>query len=301
MYPFCLSKLTFQLSHNEIKELPPSLFQSLINLTGLNLQNNQLVFLPELLFCTVTKLESLRINGNRFRGLPNSLFQLTNLTFLDLSMNPQIGEAPRRLSALTNLQALEMTNIRMSRSLPYFTMAPLTKLQRLNLSQNRLQFDRSKEDDKAFLTLTRLEWLNLNFAQLTGLPYSIFVLTNLVTLHLNGNKLGSCGSRFSSFTRLKHLHLKDNRIKELYPDQFFHLTALETLHLSENPFQYIPNHMFDHHQRLQEIDLDPPLITKYEIDKTNLPKTLHIITTQPQYVINITIAKHLFRFVGTTF
>ncbi len=103
-----LSNLTrLDLSGNALSSLPNGLFDKLTNLTTLNLFKNQLNSLPIGIFDKLTNLITLNLSGNALSSLPNGLFdKLTNLTTLNLLDNPLRSLPDDYFDNLTNLETL---------------------------------------------------------------------------------------------------------------------------------------------------------------------------------------------------
>ncbi|MGA0241987.1 MAG: leucine-rich repeat domain-containing protein, partial [Candidatus Marinamargulisbacteria bacterium] len=150
-------------SYNRRKNLPANIFQSLKNLTDLNLMGFDLVTTPDCnIFQSLTKLERLNLGFNRLKNLPANLFQsLTNLRILDLSHN--------------KIERLDAT-----------IFQSLQNLEGLSIRENRL----TNLDATIFQSLINLKCLLINDNPLTTIPPTVFEsLTNLNELELNNNRL----------------------------------------------------------------------------------------------------------------
>ena len=144
------------LTRNQLKDLPPEIFQ-LTNLTKLQLGGNKLTVLPPEIFQLIN-LTHFSVTGNKLMVLPPEIFQLINLTELFLSNN-QLTSLPPGLGNLTNLTLLD-------------------------LGANKL-----KALPSEIAQLKQLTTLYLDSNQLTDLPLEIIHLSNLQWLGLTDNPL----------------------------------------------------------------------------------------------------------------
>ncbi|GAB4036001.1 hypothetical protein GCM10028774_27240 [Spirosoma jeollabukense] len=110
------------------------------------------------------------------------------VTGLNLINNNLVGTLPTSLSALTNLQSLELGANALTGGIPS-GIASLTALQTLNLSRTQL----GGTIPTSLGQLTQLQNLLLNESALTGtLPASLGNLTQLQNLQLYTNQLSGC-------------------------------------------------------------------------------------------------------------
>ena len=119
-----------------MSSLPPGIFNSLINLTYLDLDTNQLTSLPAGVFDSLTSLKNLNINYNELTSLHVGAFDaLTNLISLDLGGN-QLTTLPDGIfNLLTNLGSLHIENNQLT-SLPAGIFDTLTNLNALYVYNN---------------------------------------------------------------------------------------------------------------------------------------------------------------------
>lgn len=98
-----LNLTALNLSHNQLHELPPEIFE-LTNLVYLALSHNQLRKLPAGL-SNLFNLQTLVLDNNQLQEIPTEILGVTNLQHLFLDNN-QIRELPAEIGNLTNLQYL---------------------------------------------------------------------------------------------------------------------------------------------------------------------------------------------------
>nr|ABB21032.1 variable lymphocyte receptor A [Eptatretus burgeri] len=149
-----------KLNYNKLRELEPTAFHNLKELTYLNLDTNQLQSLPAGVFDELKNLETLWIQQNQLQSLPVGVFDhLVNLDKLHLQYNDL-------------------------KSLPQGIFDKLTKLSILQLSDNKLQ----SLPNGVFDNLAKLTRLELNINQLRSVPNRAFdSLSNIKTLWLDTN------------------------------------------------------------------------------------------------------------------
>jgi Leucine-rich repeat (LRR) protein len=153
------------------------------------------------------------------------------------------AEALRRIAACRTAQAeeLDLGGLRLT-ALDGELLAGLCQLgwlRRLFLGSSGV-FDEGKNafgplPGALFDALTRLEWLDLSFNFLPGLPASIANLTKLTRLNLVFNKIGDEGAQaLTGLTALTSLNLDFNRIGDEGAQALTRLTKLTSLSLAFN-------------------------------------------------------------------
>jgi uncharacterized repeat protein (TIGR01451 family) len=166
--------------------------------------------------------QSQNLNGN----LPD-LSALTQLQVLNLYNNQLSGTLPD-LSALTQLQKLSFSSNQLSGSLP--DLSALTQLQSLYLYNNQLSGTIPSE----LGNLANLTLLSLGVNQLSGtIPSELNNLVNLTGLYLSDNQLSGSIPELSALTQLTVLHLFNNQLSGSIPE-LSALTQLYNLGLSSN-------------------------------------------------------------------
>ena len=132
------------------------------------------------------------------------------------------------LTALTQLQTLNLSANRLSRPIP--DLSTLTQLQTLNLSANQLS---GTIPDLS--TLTQLQTLNLSDNQLSGTIPDLAALTQVHTLNLGDNRLsGPIPEELGNLNQLDVLYLDNNQLSGPIPAELGSLTSLQQLYLNKN-------------------------------------------------------------------
>ncbi|KAJ6886613.1 LOW QUALITY PROTEIN: receptor-like protein Cf-9 [Populus alba x Populus x berolinensis] len=168
------------------------------------------------------KLDSLKLFSNNFSGkIPYGFFNLTQLTYLDLSNNKFDGQISSSLGNLKKLDSLKLSSNNFSDKISY-GFFNLTQLTYLDLSNN-----------KNLKKLHSLKLSSNNFSD--KIPYDFFNLTQLIYLDLSNNKFdGQISSSLRNLKKLVFLILSFNIFSGKIPDGFFNLTQLSVLDLSNN-------------------------------------------------------------------
>ena len=247
-----LRNLVFQSSN--IQKIDNDTFNGLNNLEILNLWNNSLNQLD--LSHVSGKLTSLMLNlnnlsylrfpkrlenllyldlaSNRFRSFKTIDFNaFTNLRTLSLSQNSldNPNDISTYLKPLVNLTTVYLTNMSISGTIDSSLFKFNSKLQNIDLSNNRIV----KLASNAFtnLNITRI-YIDKNL--LTELDNSVFLGQNLLVLiDLDNNKLTKIGSRiFNNFTRLTLVSLNYNKLSKLDDSTFSGCKNLRYVYLYNN-------------------------------------------------------------------
>ncbi|XP_067860088.1 toll-like receptor 13 [Heptranchias perlo] len=205
--------------------------------THLNLTGNLIETLPPISFGHLPNLEHLRIDSNLLRSLNPVAFQgLTHLTFLNLSNNNMETIHKWSFNKLVNLTTLYLENNKISQLSPD-VFNSLHHLKYLSLKRNNLSdFSIIVKAVMFCKTLQRLDLSNNTISSLTlpgnmeNIPYS-----QLQTLNLAANIIGSVGNNSFPFHNISTLDLSYNRITTLDSNAFSHL-PLKMLKLSGNWF-----------------------------------------------------------------
>src|SRR3990167_8793052 len=238
------------LSFNQLSELPRSI-GLLEDLRILNLSYNRLCYLPAE-FSQLTRLETLNLNANFFisGGKINfpEIFQKKNS---ENSENFNFSEEFNKyeeldnkaeflgLSSVWNLDNLHTLQLGMNliNFLPEFSFFKLKKLQKLVLSQNKLNssdfpnFPESIDIRKLFF--------NGNLFETVPLQQLISLKDKLETLYLSSNPLQSVPSAIVEFTRLERLAvslpLKLQFVPEFFPKEISQM-KLKRFYFSGNQY-----------------------------------------------------------------
>ncbi|KAF8670871.1 hypothetical protein HU200_050136 [Digitaria exilis] len=115
----------------------------LLNFSSNNINGDTMGRLPE---CSWRKLQEIDFHGANLTGhIPVWIGNLTRLTYLDISRNMLIGDVPSGIGALSGLTYLSLGLNNFSGVLSKEHFSSLVNLEYLNLSQNSLKLDVSKD------------------------------------------------------------------------------------------------------------------------------------------------------------
>ncbi|GJP72571.1 hypothetical protein CLOP_g3288 [Closterium sp. NIES-67] len=207
-----------------------------------------------LLFPSFTKLKHLSLSGSGISSLPGQLTRLTALTSLDasgigltgpfppavtsfsllvhlnLSSNNLEGAIPDKLASLRFLKTLSLENNVLQGNIPGKLLA-LPLLQSLIMRNNSLTGVTSPGP----IPTPSLQILDLGYNKLTAIPDSVFDLTTLQHLYLNGNLIsGTIPMDLSALVTLSTLWLNNNHLSGTISPFFLTLGNLVTLNLARN-------------------------------------------------------------------
>nr|ABB21021.1 variable lymphocyte receptor A [Eptatretus burgeri] len=145
------------LNYNKLRELEPTAFHGLKELTYLDLDGNKLQSLPDGVFDKLTQLTILYLHNNKLQSIPDGVFdKLTQLQKLWLDNN-KLQSLPRGIfDKLTKLTDLTLSENKLQ-SLPHGVFDKLTELKTLYLQNNQLP----RVPEGAFNSLEKLTWIQL--------------------------------------------------------------------------------------------------------------------------------------------
>ncbi|XP_062171098.1 receptor-like protein 19 [Alnus glutinosa] len=190
------------------------------------------------------------ISNCNFRGsIPNSMAGLTQLVYLDMSLNMVSGSIPvfSMTKNLTNLdlssnnltEILDLSYNSLNRDIPV-SLFPLPSLQALRLSNNQFS---GQLKEFSNISSNKLEELDLSNNELEGpIPISIFQLRGLVILLLSSNNFDGSNLlvEYSGFNlssshipQIAWLGLASSKLKKI-PDFCRNQSMLYSLDLSRN-------------------------------------------------------------------
>lgn len=171
--------------------------------------------------------------GNLTAKIPDALWNLTSLSYLDLSFNNLEGRIPNALGNMMSLAYLDLSGNKLQGRIPP-TLGNMMSLSHLDLSGNNLEggFPQSHGN------LSELDLLHLNDNKLEGdLAYMskfLWKSTMLEFLELSGNKFFGSLPPLSRFSFLKILSLQNNELNGSFSETRLELPNLLILDVSGN-------------------------------------------------------------------
>ena len=269
------------ISKNSLRSLDSAVFrsQTLVSLHKLVLSFNQLGEIRPRTFETLVNLEELEITDNlKLRHIGAQCFTgLARLKRLILARNSIESIDAGAFAALVNLELLVLGY----NSLTTFhcdTFASLSKLKRLNLRNNRVaRFD----DAKLFRSQRQLTQIIFSANLIEHFDERLFAnLASIDRLFMHTNRLTVIGSTlFAGLATLRVLDIGNNRLSRIEPGAFDSLANLQTLDMSKNQVETLDIAVFARLARLDELNLSknqlsalPPLV----FAGTPLLRTLHL-------------------------
>lgn len=306
-FDYAENLVTFIASHNEITELPASLFADSKKIADLDISFNKINRIDPLAFDTENNLTSIDLSHNLIREMDNRTFaKLNQLEMLDLSHN-----LLETISSGLFLETVKLRELKLHANqlkiIQCDDFVTLIKLEYLTFSKNRLhELDVSCIlSDKPFALFVTSNWLSTltlsqNLAEIHAGENeitSVFVhspLVNLTVFEVPGNHIknineiiGVLGpslrslvlsdspigklnvSTFAKFKHLDHLALANTNLSNIQYGTFHHQQKLRALDLSENNLMKINFGILQwSSEQLQSLYLDGNMLT----DLTNLTK-----------------------------
>ncbi|KAE9610867.1 putative leucine-rich repeat domain, L domain-containing protein [Lupinus albus] len=211
------------LSDNHIQGIVPNWIWKLGNLQSLNVSHNSVTELEGPLQNLSSSLVVLDLNHNQLQG-PLTVFT-KHAAYLDYSSNKFGSVIPLNIGDyLSGMIYLSLSNNNFHGSIPV-SLCKAQNLQVLDLSENKI----SGTIPSCLIALSEtLGVLDLKMNQLTGpIPDMFPVSCALKTIDLNGNALdGSIPKSLANCTTLQVLNLGENKIDDGFP---FFLKTISTL------------------------------------------------------------------------
>ncbi|KAM7489871.1 hypothetical protein LguiB_027355 [Lonicera macranthoides] len=186
-------------------------------------------------------LSSLHLDVCNLPGIISPSLHLTNFSSIPLSIIHLSDNHFSKSSSYnwlfnfsSSLVDVHMSSNPLGGSIPE-VFGNMMSLESLNLYQCGLE----GEIPKSFVNLSRLKALDLSYNNLTGqLPelfHKLFASKNsLEILRLTLNKVSGSLPDFTSFSSLRHLKLRRNKLSGPFPKRFGQSSSLEDLDLSAN-------------------------------------------------------------------
>ena len=195
------------------------------------LRDQQLRSLPPTLFELGASVKSLDATGNRLSSLPDELSALTAVQRIVLSQNA-LSTVPGSLCALTTLKLLVMDGNALTQ-LPA-ELGQLKKLEKLSVAGNKLT-----ALPEALGQLQSLKSLTVSGNALTSLPDALGSCACLEEIDASRNALACLPVSLGRLARLRSLLLDGNRIATLPGEVLQGCTSLATLSLHDNPIDIV--------------------------------------------------------------
>ena len=225
----------------------------LSSLSSLDLSGNFFNSLPRGVLCDVTALRTLLLYKNKIHKTSDIAFEcLQQLRVLDLISNQLVELEANAFAAVPHLQQLNLEFNAISYIHPE-AFNKLVRLEHLFLGFNKL----TSLDISClvpFTSLTILELQNNQIADISGQHSNDSLLTNLVTINLNHNRLNTLTSAFQTFHYAKEVMLAENVIDSLGKD-FNQFASLTTVDLHSNGLHRINDNAFSQVVSLRHVDL----------------------------------------------
>ncbi|TMW66369.1 hypothetical protein Poli38472_004134 [Pythium oligandrum] len=175
-----------------------------VDLVKIDLSHNAIPSISDEIGALAT-VSSIKLCQNTLTSLPEGLFELTALTYLDLSHNQLQGKLSEGFGALVNLKELGLAANKLQ-TLPD-AIGNLSSLEVLRIEENALI-----QLPARIGQLRRLHTLTAHTNQLAALPTSFSELRSLQTLDLRKNRLDTMSGQLSTLQSLKFLDLRQNKI-----------------------------------------------------------------------------------------
>ncbi|XP_050666828.1 chaoptin isoform X1 [Leptidea sinapis] len=244
----------FDISGNQISEIPVNAFESIPSLSHLNISHNlHMSVLPQNIFSHNDALLVVDISDVGLKALPVNLFSKNrNLERIYLSHNnlQEISEGSfKNLKNLTHLD-LSYNNIVTIRT-PAFVN--VMSIQYLSLRGNQLNAFKGE----FFNTGTSLEVIDVSNNQLSYLfPSSFKIHPRLREIILTNNKFNFFPSELiSTLQYLELVDLSGNVLKNVDELDFARLPKLRTILLARNELETVSEMAFHNSSQIQNIDL----------------------------------------------
>ncbi|XP_057660617.1 chaoptin-like [Diorhabda carinulata] len=266
------------LSGNQLSEIPYEALQNCTKLSHFNIAFNEIFNIQDNTFQNwASTIKSLILANNRLNRLESDVFSsLTELKELSLSFNPLRYIDKDVFRGLENLESLEMSFSLDNVKLNYEIFDRLKNLKWLCLDHNNIDVIYPSS-----LLLSELVYLNLEFNKIRKLPKT-FLKSNvhgkLQDIRLSHNELTVIeADTFRSLANLEIIFLCNNKIRYIRKNAFFNLPKLTTIILSHNELTDISPDAFTNLQRIEKIDLNNNLLKEVFFNFfTNISGTLQL-------------------------
>ncbi|CAH2035334.1 unnamed protein product [Thlaspi arvense] len=210
-----LQNLTYlEMDNNSLTGLIPRELASCPSLTLLNLAMNKFTgILSHAIGNLTTTLQVMKLQQNKLTGeIPDSIKRLSNLYTLDISWNSLNGSIPPSISQLRNLSTMNLQGNKLSGSIPA-NIGDLNSLIELQLGDNQLSGRIPVMPPKLQISL------NLSYNLFEGpIPTSLSQLQQLEVLDLSNNNFsGEIPDFLTVLVSLTQLILSNNQLTGFAP------------------------------------------------------------------------------------
>ena len=254
--------VSLDLSHNEFNG-NFSMLAMLERIEMLVLRHVGLQSMGQINFEAFTRLMHLDLSFNNLSGLYAASFQqLDRLEYLDLSRNriEFVDEEMFRVTVsgssrlvLENLKYVNLDNNcikSMGANLLNFH-----DLVTVTVANNKLEIFPNFDAGDNFERVSFRE-LNLNNNSLTAVKYFSYLMSDLVRLNLDANRIESMAyDAFLNCRNLENLSMAQNYLTRLSENNFYYLFSLRYLNLSRNLIEDIEPNSFQNLNKLEILDL----------------------------------------------
>lgn len=248
--------------------------------------------LPKRLFRDITSVDEVVIDSCKILKLPENafdgLYALKKLTIntrnaeWDAVKTMELHESA--MNGLRQLTTLELTHSNI-RVIPDGFYCPLTNLQVLNLTHNRIRstenlgFNSDDECDSGNSALKEIHTLDLSYNELRVIPenWAVSKLRRLQHLSLQFNNISELSSEtLNDLLSLRTLNLSYNHIDQIPKDFFKNAKELREVHLQNNQLYELPSDLFHHLGQLLVLDLSQNLLTSHYINNNTFAGLLRL-------------------------
>ncbi|TKY71853.1 LRR receptor serine/threonine-protein kinase [Spatholobus suberectus] len=214
---------------NEEQELVSKVFQSVSGFNASWFQKN-----GSTSNCSNAGIKGINLASKNLSGSISwkHLRNMSKLEVLDLSGNSLQGQVPNWFWTSSTLMVLNLSNNRFGGSInPTSKNGSVSSLQTLNLSHNRFT------NLLHLSAFSNLKSLDLSHNNLGTLPSGFQNLTNLHYLDLSNCNIKGNVKPISSLTSLSYLDLSSNTLNGSFPSDFPPLNTIQFLNISHNSFK----------------------------------------------------------------
>nr|ABY79215.1 toll-like receptor 9 [Acanthopagrus berda] len=265
---YCLNKMSFDLSQNDIMSLHKEVFVGMENAVCLDLSFNYMSqALRGGVFNSMKDLVFLNLSYNRLDFYYNESFSELNATLkvLDLSNNEfhfkmrGMGHRLVFIQGLANLEVLNLANNGIGMRIDERLVS--SSLKYLYFSGNNLNIMWGYDNNRYtyfFQNLTSLTYLDISTNELNSISPEVLcsLPRNIETLIISNNELNYFPwQNISALKNLSRLDLSQNRLTYLPPEVTEFGESVSLLDLSHNHFSFIPQKFFNKAGSLQYLYL----------------------------------------------